>query len=204
MKTFGYARVSTEDQNLDLQKRALTECGCERIFEEKRSAYGVKRKQLQILKQFLQPGDTLVVWKLDRLGRSVAELIELMAYFEKWEINFVSLQDNIDTRSAMGKFMFHLLASLAQLERDLTAERTKAGMDAARKRGWKPGPPTLVDKLKKSDPKKLKALLKDVDNPDVSWRAMHKKYGFAVATLRRHFEGRRKEALLKLAAEDEK
>lgn len=204
MKTFGYARVSTEDQNLDLQRRALTEYGCERIFEEKRSAYGVHRKQLELVKKFLQPGDTLVVWKLDRLGRSVAELIELMDYFERWEVNFVSLQDSIDTRTAMGKFMFHLLASLAQLERDLTSERTKAGMDAARKRGWHPGPQTLVQRLKKEDPKRLKALRKDIADPTMSWRALHKKYGYAVATLRRHFEDERKQALLNLAADDEK
>ncbi len=200
---FGYARVSTEDQNLDLQIRALKDYGCEQIFQEKRSAYGVKRRQLEILKLHLQEGDTLVVWKLDRLGRSVAELIELMAYFEKWEVNFVSLQDSIDTRTAMGKFMFHLLASLAQLERDLTAERTKAGMDAARKRGWHPGPPTLVQRLEKDDPKKLKALRKDLADPVMTWRKLHKKYGYAVATLRRHFEGERKAFLADMAVRDE-
>ncbi|MEP1930747.1 MAG: recombinase family protein [Roseibium sp.] len=202
-KVFGYARVSTEDQNLDLQIRALKDYGCEKIFEEKRSAYGVKRKQLELVKLNLQEGDTLVVWKLDRLGRSVAELIELMAYFEKWEVNFVSLQDSIDTRTAMGKFMFHLLASLAQLERDLTAERTKAGMDAARKRGWHPGPPTLVHRLEKEDPKKLKAIRKDLAEPKTTWRGLHKKYGYAVATLRRHFEAERKQAMLDLLEMDE-
>lgn len=200
-RVYGYARVSTEDQNLDMQIRALKEYGCERVFEEKRSAYGVKRKQLELVKLYLQEGDTLVVWKLDRLGRSVAELIQLMAFFEKWKINFVSLQDSIDTRTAMGKFMFHLLASLAQLERDLTAERTKAGMDAARKRGFKPGPPTL---LKRMDKKELKALRKDLADPLMTWRKLHKKYGYAVATLRRHFEEERKQALLNLAADDEK
>ena len=203
-QVFGYARVSTEDQNLDLQKQALTEYGCEEIYEEKRSAYGVKRKQLEWLKFSLQAGDTLVVWKLDRLGRSVAELIELMAWFDKRGIEFVSLRDNIDTRTAMGRFMFHLLASLAQLERDLTAERTKAGMDAARKRGWHPGPQTLLQRLEQDDPKKLKALRKDIADPKMSWRKLHEKYGYAVATLRRHFEGERKEALVNLAAEDEK
>ncbi|MBO9424724.1 recombinase family protein [Labrenzia sp. R4_1] len=198
---FGYARVSTEDQNLDLQIRALKDYGCGQIFQEKRSAYGVKRRQLEILKLHLQEGDTLVVWKLDRLGRSVAELIELMAYFEKWEVNFVSLQDSIDTRTAMGKFMFHLLASLAQLERDLTAERTKAGMEAARKRGFKPGPPTLLQRM---DKKELKALRKDLANPKMSWRDLHKKYGYAVATLRRHFEEERKGLQAQLAEKDEK
>jgi len=200
-RVYGYARVSTEDQNLDMQIRALKEYGCERVFEEKRSAYGVKRKQLDLVKLYLQEGDTLVVWKLDRLGRSVAELIQLMAFFEKWKINFVSLQDSIDTRTAMGKFMFHLLASLAQLERDLTAERTKAGMEAARKRGFKPGPPTLLQRM---DKKELRALRKDLADPLMTWRKLHKKYGYAVATLRRHFEEERKQALLDLAADDEK
>lgn len=199
-RVYGYARVSTEDQNLDMQIRALKEYGCERVFEEKRSAYGVKRKQLELVKLYLQEGDTLVVWKLDRLGRSVAELIQLMAFFEKWKINFVSLQDSIDTRTAMGKFMFHLLASLAQLERDLTAERTKAGMEAARKRGFKPGPPTLLQRM---DKKELRALRKDLADPLMTWRKLHKKYGYAVATLRRHFEEERKQALLNLAADDE-
>lgn len=202
-RVWGYARVSTEDQNLDMQKRALNEYGCDEIFEEKRSAYGVKREQLNWLMLEVQPGDTVVVWKLDRLGRSVAELIELMSHFEELEINFVSLQDHIDTRTAMGKFLFHLLASLAQLERDLTAERTKAGMDAARKRGWHPGPQTLVQRLEQEDPKRLKALRKDIADPKMSWRKLHEKYGYAVATLRRHFEGARKEALAKLAADDE-
>lgn len=200
VKTFGYARVSTEDQNLDLQIRALKEYGCGQIFQEKKSAYGVKRKQLELVKLNLQPGDTFVVWKLDRLGRSVAELIELMGYFEKWEINFVSLQDSIDTRTAMGKFMFHLLASLAQLERDLTAERTKAGMEAAKARGWKPGPPTLLEKMSEDE---LAAFRVDLANPKMSWRKLHQKYGFAVATMRRHFEEERKDLLAELAAKDE-
>jgi Enterobacteriaceae phage serine recombinase len=103
----------------------------------------------------------------------------------------------------MGKVMFHLLASLAQLERDLTSERTRAGMDAARKRGWHPGPQTLVQRLEKEDPKQLKALRKDIGDPAMTWRGLHKKYGYVVATLRRHFEGERKDALAKLAAQDE-
>lgn len=203
-RVYGYARVSTEDQNLDMQMRALKEHGCEYIFSEKRSAYGVKRKQLEILKKHLSPGDTLVVWKLDRLGRDVGELISFMDMLKREKVNFVSLRDQIDTRSAMGNFMFHLLASLAQLERDLTSERTKAGMDAARKRGWSPGPDTLIERLEKEDPAQLKALRKDVCDPAMSWRKLKDKYGYAVATLRRHFEPERKAALLKLAAKDEK
>lgn len=202
-RVYGYARVSTEDQNLDMQIRALNDYGCTYVFQEKRSAYGVKRKQLEWLKKSLAPGDTLVVWKLDRLGRDVGELISFMAMLKKKEVNFVSLNDQIDTRTAMGNFMFHLLASLAQLERDLTAERTRAGMDAARKRGWHPGPQTLVQRLTKEDPKRLKALRKDIGDPTMTWRGLHKKYGYAVATLRRHFEHERKDALAKLAEKDE-
>jgi Enterobacteriaceae phage serine recombinase len=127
-----------------------------------------------------------------------------MDKLKRQKVNFVSLNDQIDTRTAMGNFMFHLLASLAQLERDLTAERTRARMDAARKRGWHPGPQTLVRRLEKEDPKQLKSLRKDIADPKMSWRGIHKKYGYAVATLRRLFEGERKEALVKLAAEDEK
>ncbi len=203
-RVYGYARVSTEDQNLDMQIRALDEYGCQFIFKEKRSAYGVKRQQLEILKKHLIAGDTLVVWKLDRLGRDVGELIKFMDMLKREQVNFVSLRDQIDTRTAMGNFMFHLLASLAQLERDLTSERTKAGMDAARKRGWHPGPDTLVQRLEREDPNQLKALRKDVCDPSMTWRGLHKKYGYAVATLRRHFETERKAALLKLAAKDEK
>ncbi|WP_422375907.1 recombinase family protein [Roseibium sp.] len=164
----------------------------------------MKRQQLEWLKKSLAPGDTLVVWKLDRLDHGVGELNSFMAMLKKRDVNFVSLNDQIDTRTAMGNFMFHLLASLAQLERDLTAERTRAGMDAARKRGWHPGPQTLVQRLEKEDPKQLKALLKDIADPTMTWRGLHKKYGYAVATLRRHLERERKEALAKLAADDEK
>lgn len=199
-RVFGYARVSTEDQNLDMQIRALEEYGCDRIFQEKKSAYAAKRKQLKLLKMFLQEGDTLVVWKLDRLGRSVSELIQFMAFLDKFEVNFVSLRDQIDTRTAMGKFMFHLLASLAQLERDMTSERTIAGMAAARARGWKPGPPTLIEKMK---PDELARFREDLANPKMSWQKLHKKYGYAVATLRRHFLEERRELMAELGVEDE-
>ncbi|WP_297843001.1 recombinase family protein [uncultured Roseibium sp.] len=203
IRVFGYARVSTEDQNLDMQIRALEEYGCFKIFQEKRSAYATVRPELEKMKLFIQEDDTVVVWKLDRLGRSVSELIELMSYFDKYRVNFVSLRDMIDTRTAIGKFIFHIMASLAQFERDLTSERTIAGMEAAKARGWKPGPPTLVDKLKDKDPERLEDLLKDVQDPLMSWRKLQKKYGYSVATLRRHFEDLRKSALDELAAEDE-
>lgn len=200
---FGYARVSTEDQNLDMQIRALDEYGCFKIFREKKSAFATKRKELERLKLYVQEGDTVVVWKLDRLGRSVSELIELMAFFDKYHVNFVSLRDMIDTRTAIGKFIFHIMASLAQFERDLTSERTIAGMEAAKARGWKPGPPTLIDRLKDKDPKRLAELLADVQDPMQSWRKLQKKYGYSVATLRRHFEDERKAALGEWAEEDE-
>jgi DNA invertase Pin-like site-specific DNA recombinase len=135
IRVFGYARVSTEDQNLDMQIRALEEYGCFKIFQEKRSAYATVRPELEKMKLFIQEDDTVVVWKLDRLGRSVSELIELMSFFDRYNVNFVSLRDMIDTRTAIGKFIFHIMASLAQFERDLTSERTIAGMEAAKARG---------------------------------------------------------------------
>ncbi|MEP1558048.1 MAG: recombinase family protein [Lentilitoribacter sp.] len=110
-------------------------------------------------------------------GREVGELIKFMDQLKKYGVNFVSLRDQTDTRTAMGKFMFHLLASLVQLGRDLTSKRTRAGMDAARKRDWHPGSQTLVQRLEKEDPKQLKALRKDISDLKMSWRGLHKKYG---------------------------
>mgnify|MGYP000474665822 CR=1 FL=1 len=199
-RIYGYARVSTEDQNLDLQIQALEEYGCTYIFKEKKSASGVKRRQLEMLKKHLAPGDTLVVWKLDRLGRLVGELVTFMDTLKANKINFVSLRDMIDTRTAMGNFMFHLLASLAQLERDLTSERTKAGMDAKRKRGWAPGPKKLRDKI---SPEKLAAIRADLADPKMSWAKLKNKYGHSVTTLRKNFGAERDAIFGKFAEDDE-
>jgi DNA invertase Pin-like site-specific DNA recombinase len=135
----GYARVSTDDQSTDLQRDALEKYGCEKVYTDKVSGKSIVRPQLEIMLDALRPGDMLVVWRLDRLGRSLKDLIELMESFKQQEIQFVSLQENIDTTSPMGELVFHLFASIAQFERQLISERTKAGLKAARARGRKGG-----------------------------------------------------------------
>lgn len=131
----GYARVSREDQNLELQLQALNAAGCERVFSDKRSGAQKARKGLQEALSHLRTGDTLVIWKLDRLGRTVKQLVDLAEDLESKKINFKSLKDNIDTTTSAGRFFFHLMCSLAQMERELIVERTKAGLQAARKLG---------------------------------------------------------------------
>ena len=135
---FGYARVSKDDQNLDLQRDALRNYGVDEIYEEKISS-GKKRPQLQELIGKLRAGDTLVIWKLDRLSRTVKQLVKLAEDFSKTGINFVSLQEQLDTTTAMGKFCFHIFCAAAQMERDVISERTIAGLNAARARGRKGG-----------------------------------------------------------------
>lgn len=132
---FGYARVSTTEQNLDLQIDALKEYGVDEIFQEKESGGKTQRQELTNLQTKLRTGDTLVIWRLDRLGRTVKQLLALTEDFEKRGIQFVSLQENFDTSTPMGKFVFVVFCAMAQMERDVISERTKAGMTAARKRG---------------------------------------------------------------------
>jgi DNA invertase Pin-like site-specific DNA recombinase len=129
----GYARVSTDDQNLALQLEALESAKCERIFKDKMSGARKDRKGLEDALSHLRAGDTLVVWKLDRLGRTVKQLVDLVADLEARNINFRSITDGIDTSTSAGRFFFHVMASLAQMERELSIERTKAGLAAARK-----------------------------------------------------------------------
>ncbi|GLR76757.1 MULTISPECIES: recombinase family protein [Vibrionaceae] len=132
----GYARVSTKDQELDLQINALNHIGCEKIYQDQASgSNAASREGLQLALNDLRQGDCFVVWKLDRLGRSVKDLITMVGQFEQRGIHFKSLTDNIDTSTPAGRFFFHMMASLAQMERELLVERTKAGLDAARQRG---------------------------------------------------------------------
>jgi len=131
----GYARVSTEDQSLDVQLDALRQAGCERIFTDKASAAQTQRHGLSEAQSHLRAGDILAVWKLDRLGRSVKGLVDLVSELDQQGVQFRSLADGIDTTTPHGRFFFHMMASLAQMERELIAERTQAGLDAARKRG---------------------------------------------------------------------
>jgi DNA invertase Pin-like site-specific DNA recombinase len=141
----GYARVSTSDQNLDLQEDALRCAGCERVIVDKASGETAKRSGLDRARDLLRPGDTLVVWRLDRLGRSLRHLIELMAELERQQVGFQSLQELIDTTSPGGRLVFHIFGALAEFERNLIRERTKAGLEAARARGRKGGRPKALD-----------------------------------------------------------
>ena len=137
MRTYiGYARVSTQDQNFDFQKQALKQAGCKKIFEDQISGSQSDRPGLARVLETLRAGDTLVVWKLDRLGRSVKHLVDLVAQLQEQDVQFKSLTDSIDTSTTSGRFFFfHVMASLAQMERELTLERTYAGLAAARQRG---------------------------------------------------------------------
>lgn len=142
----GYARVSREDQNLDLQIDAILKRGVDpkQIFKEKVSGVSKKRPQFALCLKRLRRGDTLVVWKLDRLGRSLTALCELSKSFDDRGIMLVSITEGIDTTTAMGKLFFHFMAAIAQFERDLIGERTKAGIEAARTRGtWRSRPVTF-------------------------------------------------------------
>ena len=131
----GYIRVSTNDQNTDLQRKALMCAGCEQIFEDKMSGTKSERPGLKRALKCLKRGDTLVVWKLDRLGRRMKHLIALTEELRAKVVNFRSLTDSIDTSTPMGRFFFHMMGALAEMERELIVERTLAGLAAARAQG---------------------------------------------------------------------
>ncbi len=140
----GYARVSTLEQDPALQHDALTAAGCARMFTDHASGVRSDRPQLSAALDFLRPGDMLVVWKFDRLGRSLAHLIALTRELEERGVGFRSLQEAIDTTTPGGRLVFHVFGALAEFERDLIRERTHAGMAAARARGRRGGRPTVV------------------------------------------------------------
>ena len=135
----GYARVSTVEQNLDLQRDALKAAGCRKIIEDTASGGKVQRDGLERVRELLRKGDVLAVWRLDRLGRSLKHLIELMAELEGQGIGFQSVTEAIDTTTPGGKLVFHIFGALAEFERNLIRERTQAGLEAARARGKKGG-----------------------------------------------------------------
>ncbi len=137
----GYARVSTHEQTLDLQQDALKQIGCEQFFSDTASGASTERPGLDAALRFVRPGDILVVWRLDRLGRSLKHLIETISALQERGIGFRSIQESIDTTTSGGKLIFHVFGALAEFERDLIRERTKAGLAAARARGRKGGRP---------------------------------------------------------------
>jgi DNA invertase Pin-like site-specific DNA recombinase len=140
----GYARVSTHDQTLTLQKDALTKEGCDRIFTDTASGAKTERIGLEEALNYVRKGDTLVVWRLDRLGRSLPHLITAMTDLEERGIGFKSLTENIDTTTSGGKLIFHIFGALAEFERNLIRERTQAGLTAARARGKTGGRPKAL------------------------------------------------------------
>ena len=178
----GYARISTNDQNLDLQLDALTKAGCETIFKDIASGSKNHRTGLGEALNFLREGDTLVVWKLDRLGRSLKHLIEVVNLLHERNISFKSLQENIDTSSSGGKLIFHVFGALAEFERDLIRERTMAGITAARERGKVGGRPRIMDEKKIA---MAKTLMKDNSN---SAKDVCRTLGISKATLYRYLK----------------
>ena len=174
----GYARVSPQDQNLELQTEALTKAGCKRIFDDKISGSRAERPGLAKALEMLREGDTLVVWKLDRLGRSVKNLIDLIGDIHKRGLQFKSLTDAIDTGTPSGRFFFHVMASLAEMERELMVERTRAGLEVARQLGRTGG---RKRQMTDSKIKSAKKLLADGIPP----RDVAKNLGVSVPTLYR-------------------
>ncbi|NQU35614.1 MAG: recombinase family protein [Bacteroidetes bacterium] len=144
----GYVRISTTDQNLDLQLDSLKQVGCEKIYEDQASGAKTDRDGLNGALDLLRKGDTIVVWRLDRLGRSLKHLIEVMNQINDIGCYFKSVQENIDTSSPGGKLIFHVFGALAEFERDIIRERTKAGLAAAKARGRIGGRPRKMDKKK--------------------------------------------------------
>jgi DNA invertase Pin-like site-specific DNA recombinase len=140
----GYARVSTQEQTLNLQRDALEKAGCTKIFTDTASGAKAEREGLEEALNYVRTGDTLVVWRLDRLGRSLPHLITTMTDLEKRGIGFKSLMENIDTTTSGGKLIFHIFGALAEFERNLISERTTAGLIAARARGRKGGRPKAL------------------------------------------------------------
>ena len=140
----GYARVSTHEQTLNLQQDALQKVGCTKIFTDTASGAKSERKGLEEALNYVRSGDTLVVWRLDRLGRSLPHLIATMTDLEEQGIGFKSLTEDIDTTTSGGKLIFHIFGALAEFERNLIRERTQAGLTAARARGKKGGGPKAI------------------------------------------------------------
>lgn len=181
----GYARVSTQDQNPELQLDALRAGGCEKVFEEKASGAKRDRPELAEALKYMRTGDTLVVWKLDRLARSLKQLIETVEELEKQGIGFRSLTESIDTTTANGKLFFHIFGALAEFERSIIRERTIAGLASARARGRVGGRPRA---LSEADIAKAKAMLRD---PGITAQQVADTLGVSLSTLYSYLPGGR-------------
>lgn len=176
-KRIGYARVSTDDQNLDLQRDALARAKCATIYEETASGKSAGRPELEHCLKALRSGDVLVVWRLDRLGRSLPDLVTIVSELEQQGIGFESLTEKIETGSAAGKLVFHVFAALAEFERNVIRERTRAGLTAARARGRVGGRKRSLDDKKIRE---IRALLSD---PAIAVSDVAKLYGVSRTTL---------------------
>ena len=179
----GYARVSTEDQQLDLQLIALHDAGCTKVFKD----FGVsgstmKRPGLESLVKMLVAGDTLVVWRLDRLGRSLQGVVQMVNLLGQKGIHFQSLNEAFDTKSSGGKLLFHIMAALAEFELSIISERTKAGMAAAKKKGKLMGRPPAFNKLQ------LQQIHAEVLHQGTNLAQLSKKYNVSQRTMRRYLK----------------
>ena len=173
----GYARVSTSDQNLNLQKDELKKFGCSKIYEDVASGAKSARVGLEAAIDFAREGDTLVIWKLDRLGRSLRDLIDIVMRLDNQGVSFVCITQNIDTRTPDGKLFFHIFGALAEYERELIRERTKAGLTAARARGRKGGrKPAMTEE-------QIEQARAMMDNPKLKIASIIKTLGVSKATL---------------------
>lgn len=173
----GYARVSTQDQNLNLQKDELIKFGCTKIYEDVASGAKSARTGLEAAIDFAREGDTLVIWKLDRLGRSLRDLIEIVMRLEQEGVSFVCITQNIDTRTPSGKLFFHIFGALAEYERELIRERTKAGLTAARARGRKGGRKPAMNEEQIEQARAM------MNNPKLKIKSIIKTLGVSKATL---------------------
>lgn len=181
-KLIGYARVSTDDQNLDLQRDALQKSGCQVIYEETASGKNATRIELAQCRKALRPGDTLVVWRLDRLGRSLPDLVSIIGELEADGVGFQSITEKIETGSAAGKLVFHVFAALAEFERNLIRERTQAGLTAARARGRVGG---RKHALNDKQIREVKQLAK---NPEIEIKEIAKRYKVSRATIYKYLK----------------
>ncbi len=180
----GYARVSTDDQNASLQQDALKSAGCVKVFTDKASGTLASRPQLDRMLDQLRPGDVVVVWRLDRLGRSLKNLIALVEDLAEKGVGFRSLTENIDTTTNGGKLVFHIFGALAEFERTLIRERTMAGLAAARARGRVGGrPPTMT-------PEKIKVARQMYDSREHTVEAIAQTLGVSRKTIYRHLAPR--------------
>ncbi|WP_341802594.1 recombinase family protein [Paracoccus versutus] len=181
----GYARVSTDDQRLDLQLSALKDAGCEKIYQDHGfSGASMGRPGLEAALGSLRPGDTLVVWRLDRLGRSLSGLVQFVDELRRKCSQFRSLTESIDTNSSGGRLVFHIMAALAEFERALISERTKAGLSAAKQRGCRLGRPPIT-----LSHQQIEEALRALDEHGSDMEVVAARYAISARTLRRRLAG---------------